>query len=196
MREIHENNEHFRWLATLTCAVSLASLLLQYVILVRSTLDTVGPMLATVCFFSYFTILSNILVVLVTSTGITTAQMPRFFARADVRGAAALYIGVTARSISWSCAISGSRKARSGGPTPACITRRRCCIWHGGCSARATARLHWRDIVRWLPFPLVTCYGASHAAPGCTNIRTPSSMSTRWAGCWCCAMRPACCWWS
>ena len=68
MQLIRENDGRLRWLAALTCIMSLASLLLQYVILIRGTLDTVGPAFATVRFFSYFTILSNMLVVLVTST--------------------------------------------------------------------------------------------------------------------------------
>jgi hypothetical protein len=81
----------------LVAAVAAFALVLQYVLLVRMTLDSIGPLLATVRFFSYFTILSNVLVLLVTAT---FAFMPesgpgRWVARPLVRGAVALYIGVT-----------------------------------------------------------------------------------------------------
>ena len=42
--------------------VTVAALVLQYVLLVRSTLESIGPLPATVRFFSYFTILGNLLV--------------------------------------------------------------------------------------------------------------------------------------
>ena len=44
-----------RRLAMLVAAVSLSALVLQYVLLIRLTLDTVGPAFATVKYFSYFT---------------------------------------------------------------------------------------------------------------------------------------------
>lgn len=156
MQPNRENDGHLRWLAALTCIVSLASLLLQYVILIRGTLDTVGPAFATVRFFSYFTILSNVLVVLVTSTAVATtkAHATRFFARADVRGAAALYIGVTGtiyftilrhlwqpQGAQW-WADTGLHYA-----TPLLYLA----WWVLGASHGA---VQWRDVARWLLFPL------------------------------------------
>lgn len=83
--------------AALVAAVATFALVLQYVLLVRMTLGSIGPLLATVRFFSYFTILSNLLVLLVTATfAFTPASAPgRWFAHPLVRGAVALYIGVT-----------------------------------------------------------------------------------------------------
>jgi hypothetical protein len=86
-----------RTFAALVAAVAMFALALQYVLLVRMTLGTIGPFLATVRFFSYFTILSNLLVLLVTATFafVPGSGLGRWFARALVRGAVALYIGVT-----------------------------------------------------------------------------------------------------
>lgn len=86
-----------RVLGALVAAVATFALVLQYVLLIRPTLDTIGPFLATVQFFSYFTILSNLLVLLVTATFAFSpgSGWGRWFARPVVRGAVALYIGVT-----------------------------------------------------------------------------------------------------
>lgn len=82
-----------RGLAALLALLALASLLLQYVLLIALTRDGVGPWLATLRYISYFTILSNIGVLLVT----TQAALGRagFFSAPRTRGALALYIGVT-----------------------------------------------------------------------------------------------------
>lgn len=79
--------------AAVVGAVALASVVLQYVLVLRATRDGIGPVLGTVRFFSYFTILSNIAVVL--ATGHAALRLTGFFSRPDVRGAVALYIGVT-----------------------------------------------------------------------------------------------------
>ena len=83
--------------AALVAAVATFALALQYVLLLRLTLGTIGPLLATVRFFTYFTILSNLLVLLVTATFAFApgSGCGRWFARPVVRGAVALYIGVT-----------------------------------------------------------------------------------------------------
>ncbi|HEY0862281.1 MAG TPA: hypothetical protein VGE19_15380, partial [Pseudoxanthomonas sp.] len=79
--------------AALVGLLSLAALVLQYVLILQLTRDNVGVVLGTVRFFSYFTILSNIAVMLVACTA--AAGRPGCFAQARVRGAVALYIGVT-----------------------------------------------------------------------------------------------------
>ena len=83
--------------AALVAAGATFALALQYVLLLRLTLGTIGPLLATVRFFTYFTILSNLLVLLVTATFAFApgSGCGRWFARPVVRGAVALYIGVT-----------------------------------------------------------------------------------------------------
>ena len=85
-----------RFPAAIVAAVAGFALVLQYVLLVNAAI-AIGPLLATVRFFSYFTILGNLLVLLITAT---FAFMPesgfgRWFARPLVRGPVALYIGVT-----------------------------------------------------------------------------------------------------
>jgi hypothetical protein len=91
------NLRNARFLAALVAAVAAFALVLQYVLLVGATLGTIGPLLATVRFFTYFTILSNLLVLLVTATFVFApgSGCGRWFARPVVRGAVALYIGVT-----------------------------------------------------------------------------------------------------
>lgn len=84
-------------LATIGCLVAWAALLLQYVLLVRLTWDGIGPVLATVQFFSYFTILSNVLVavVLVFAVFGRSTRIGDFFERVRTRAGVALYIAVT-----------------------------------------------------------------------------------------------------
>ena len=91
------NLRNARFLAALVAAVATFALVLQYVLLVGATLGTIGPLLATVRFFTYFTVLSNLLVLLVTATFAFApgSGWGRWFARPVVRGAVALYIGVT-----------------------------------------------------------------------------------------------------
>ncbi len=82
-----------RVFAALVATVSASSLLLQYALLLELTRDNVGVALGTLRFFSYFTILSNLGVTAVCVTALRGAG--GFFARPRVRGAIALYIGVT-----------------------------------------------------------------------------------------------------
>jgi hypothetical protein len=86
------------WLAALAFAAAAASLVLQYVILLRLTLDTIGPAFATLRFFSYFTVLSNVLVAFATGSAVlgSNARLASLFRRPVVKGGIALYIGVTA----------------------------------------------------------------------------------------------------
>lgn len=82
-----------RAVAALVAALALSALVLQYVLILRLTQDSVGMVLGTVRFFSYFTILSNIAVALVAFTA--AAGSAGLLAQARVRGVVALYIGVT-----------------------------------------------------------------------------------------------------
>ena len=82
-----------RGTAGLVACIALTALGLQYLLLLALVRDDIGPALGTLRFFSYFTILSNIVVALV---GLAAASgRDGFFARPGVRIAAALYIGVT-----------------------------------------------------------------------------------------------------
>ena len=82
-----------RVLAALIAAVALGSLLLQYVLLLELVRTSIGPWMGTLRYFSYFTILSNVGVLLVAVHAALAG--PGFFASARGRGALALYIGVT-----------------------------------------------------------------------------------------------------
>lgn len=86
-----------RWLALSTFCVAAASLVLQYAILVRTASPAIGPLLATVRYFSYFTILSNVLVAFATASACMqgAGALAVFFRRPAVQGGIALYIGVT-----------------------------------------------------------------------------------------------------
>lgn len=141
--------------AALVGAVSLASLLGQYWLLIRSTLDTIGPALATVRFLSYFTILSNLLVSATCAVAVFGggSRLARWLASARARGGIALAIGVTGtvyvtvlrhlwqpQGAQW-WVDSGLHYA-----TPALyLAWWLLAVPHG---ARA-----WRDLWRWLLFP-------------------------------------------
>lgn len=143
--------------AAVVALVSLASLLLQYVVLVRSTLDTIGPVLATVRYASYFTILGNLLVTAVATIAAFdgAGRVGAFLARPRTRACAALYIGVTGiiyvvilrhlwqpQGVQW-WADAGLHYA-----TPVLyLAWWLACVPHGG--------LRWGDVPRWLLFPLV-----------------------------------------
>lgn len=144
------------WLAALCLAVAAGSLLLQYAILIRATQDTIGPGFATVRFFSYFTVLSNMLVVFATGSALlgSNARITDFFRRSAVKGGIALYIGVTGaiyflilrhlwqpQGAQW-WADTGLHYA-----TPLLYLA----WWLLGVRHGA---LRWGDIMRWLAFPL------------------------------------------
>lgn len=86
-----------RGFAALVAVVAAFALLLQYVLLIRHAPVSGSPFFLTARFFSYFTILSNLLVLLVTASAALAPESAgsRWFATPAVRGAAALYIGVT-----------------------------------------------------------------------------------------------------
>ncbi|GAB3089173.1 Pr6Pr family membrane protein [Lysobacter terrae] len=82
-----------RRFAASVAAIAAMALILQYVLLIKLTLANIGPVLATVRFFSYFTILSNLLVLLVTATAARRGS--GLLTTALVRGAVAMCITVT-----------------------------------------------------------------------------------------------------
>lgn len=86
-----------RAFAALVAAISLAALIGQYWLLVRLTLDTIGPALATLRYLSYFTILSNLLVAATCAVAVSGggSRLARWLGSARVRGGIALAIGVT-----------------------------------------------------------------------------------------------------
>lgn len=84
--------------ASRTCAASIAAiaivaLVLQYLLLLQQAAATIGAPMATLRFFSYFTILSNVLVALACAGA--ALRRPGRLGSAWLRGLAALCIGVT-----------------------------------------------------------------------------------------------------
>lgn len=79
--------------AALVALPTAGVLALQYLLILLATRDNIGPLLGTIRFFSYFTILSNLGVLLVAAQAWFAPH--GVFMRASVRGAVALYIGVT-----------------------------------------------------------------------------------------------------
>ncbi|KRA19925.1 Pr6Pr family membrane protein [Lysobacter sp. Root604] len=144
-----------RAFAALVGAVSLASLVGQYWLLIANTWDTVGPAFATVRYLSYFTILSNLLVSATCAVAVFGggSGLARWLASARVRGGIALAIGVTGtvyvtilrhlwqpQGAQW-WVDSGLHYA-----TPALyLAWWLAALPHGG--------LGWRDLGRWLWFP-------------------------------------------
>lgn len=82
-----------RVFAGLIAAVAVAALALQYMLILELTREQPGPLLGTLRFASYFTILSNLAVAL--AAGHAALARPGVFASASARGAIALYIAVT-----------------------------------------------------------------------------------------------------
>jgi hypothetical protein len=144
-----------RWSAALVAAVAVFALGLQYVLLIGATQDTV--LVATVRFFSYFTILSNLLVLLVSSTAafVADSRPGRWFARPVVRGGAALYIGVTmgiyATILQWLWEPQGAQWWADSSlhyAVPVLYL-----LWWLLAVQHGTLR--WGDLLRWLLFPLL-----------------------------------------
>ena len=133
-------------------AIGWFALILQFVLLMNNTTSGISTGGRIVNFFSYFTILSNIAVMLVACAA--AAGQPGFFAQARVRGAVALYIGVTGsiyffilrhlwqpQGAQW-WADTGLHYAVPLAYWAWWLT----CVPHG--------TLRWRDVAGWLLFPL------------------------------------------
>lgn len=84
-------------LTSLTGAAAWVALVLQYVLTISNRTDGLGPALATLRYFSFFTILSNLLVALVCSFSLAPrpGRVGTFLTTPRARAAVALYITVT-----------------------------------------------------------------------------------------------------
>lgn len=144
-----------RSLAFAVAAIAWPALIAQYVLFVAATWNDPGPWLATLRYFSFFTILSNVLVASTTTSAATASASPigRFLADASVRGGVALCIGVTGLiyffvlSSTW--APTGAQwlvdKALH------YVTPLAYLAWW--LAAAEHGRLRWSDPLRWLLFP-------------------------------------------
>lgn len=86
-----------RAFAVLIALIAAAALVLQYILLLRLAADEIGVGLVTLRFFSYFTVLSNLLVALAAVSVVVggDAWLVRFFTKPRVLAGIALYIGIT-----------------------------------------------------------------------------------------------------
>ncbi|MFC4820285.1 Pr6Pr family membrane protein [Dokdonella ginsengisoli] len=142
-----------RLLALGVAVVAWAALLAQYVLMLAGTWNDPGPWVATLRYFSFFTILSNLLVALTVTSALRSARRAGFFADAAVRGGVALCIGVTGLvyffvlSATW--APTGAQwlvdKALHYVTPLAYLAWWLVAAGHG--------RLRWSDAPRWLLFP-------------------------------------------
>ncbi len=135
--------------------VAWGALVLQYALLIGATWGDIGALLGTLRFFSFFTILSNLLVALVaTSAWIDRDPGARaFLHRPRVRGAAALCVSLTCGiyffvlAATWS--PHGAQLLADVGlhyAVPALYV-----VWWTG--AVPHGRLVWTDALRWLAIP-------------------------------------------
>lgn len=145
-----------RLFAAVVALVAAAALMLQYVLLLRLAAPTVGIGFATLRFFSYFTILSNVLVLLAAGSVAVgwRSRLAEFSSRPRVRAGVALYIGMTGlvyfailrhlwqpQGAQW-WADTGLHYA-----VPLLYLG----WWLSG---SRHGELRWRDLPRWLLFPL------------------------------------------
>lgn len=144
-----------RTLSALLAFITGGALILQLVLLLSLTRDGIGPVLATIRYFSYFTILSNIAVALVcawVAFGAPARVESAFATR--LRSAAALYIVVTGgiyvtvlqglwqpQGAQWLADVSLHYVV------PALYLL----LW---LVFSPKGRLRWSDALRWLVFPL------------------------------------------
>lgn len=145
-----------RWFAALVALLAWGALALQYGLLIDLSGNEIGLWLTTLRFVSFFTILSNLLVAMITTLAIAEPRsaMSEWFAQPRVRGAAALCIGIT-------CAIYFFVLASTWAPQGAqlvadvmlhYVVPALYLLWWIACVAHR--RLIWTDAVRWLLLPL------------------------------------------
>jgi hypothetical protein len=146
-----------RGFAAAVALIAWCALILQYVLLIGATSGGIGPLLGTLRFFSFFTILSNLLVALTTTFALVRrrSRSGDFFATPRVRAAAALCIGITLGIYFF---LLASTWAPQGAQWLADVTLHYAvpvfylawwvsCVPHG--------QLAWSDVLRWAMFPLV-----------------------------------------
>lgn len=142
-----------RLLAVGVAAVAWSALLVQYALFLAVTWNEPGPWLATVRYFSFFTILSNLLVALTATAALRSAGRNGGFADAAVRGGVALCIGVTGLVYFF---VLSSTWAPTGAQWLVdralhYVTPLAYLAWW--LVAAGHGRLRWSDPPRWLLFP-------------------------------------------
>lgn len=138
--------------ATLVGLLALSALVLQYVLILQLTRHTPGVALGTLRFVTYFTILSNIAVALVAFTAATGRR--GFFAQARVRGAVALYIGVTGSIYFFILRHLWQPQGAQWWADTGLHYGVPLAYWGWWLACTPHGALRWRDLGGWLLFPL------------------------------------------
>lgn len=141
--------------ALLIASIAWSAVLLQYVLLLAAAQREIGTLLATLRFFSFFTIQCNIAVALATTFAAArhAGAAPRFFERPRVRAGIALCIAIV-------CAIYHVLLAATWAPQG--LQRVVDIALHyvvpllyvgWWVATQVHGRLAWSDALRWLAFP-------------------------------------------
>ncbi|MEO6688713.1 MAG: Pr6Pr family membrane protein [Dokdonella sp.] len=145
-----------RMFAGVIAVVAWSALILQYALLIELTRNDIGVLLGTLRYFSFFTILSNLLIALTATYAIVRkpSGMRDFFTSPLVRGGAALCIGIT---LCIYFAVLASTWAPQGAQWLADVTLHYVApvlylAWWGACVPHG--RLRWSDVLRWMLFPV------------------------------------------
>jgi hypothetical protein len=143
--------------AAIVALTAWFALVLQYVLIIVSPGDGVGPLLATFRFIAFFTILSNLMVALTATVACipSDTSFAAFFRTPRVRGCAALCIGIT---LAIYHSILAATWSPQGAQWVADVTLHYAVpllylAWWFALVPRG--ELAWLDAVRWLSFPLV-----------------------------------------
>lgn len=132
--------------------VAAAALLLQYALLLDAATDGIGS--ATVRFFSYFTILSNLLVACACGS-VAMGRDGAFFARPAFLGAVALYIAIT--GIVYATILQSLWQPQGAQWWADTALHYIVPVAYVGwwLFGIPHGRLHWTDLAWWLSFPLL-----------------------------------------
>lgn len=144
-----------RLFAGVIAVVAWSALILQYVLLIELTNNNIGILLGSLRYFSFFTILSNLLVALTTTYALVRkpSVLRDFFATPLVRAGVALCIGIT---LGIYFAVLAATWAPQGAQWLADVTLHYAVpvlylAWWGACVQHG--RLRWSDVLRWLLLP-------------------------------------------
>lgn len=141
--------------SAIVAAVAWLALVAQYGLLLVGSWNEVGPWLATLRYFSFFTILSNLLVALTATYALTAprSRAGRFFASASMRGGVALCIGVTGLIYFFVLSSTWAPTGAQWLVDKALHYAAPLLYWVWWIACTPHGRLRWSDSLRWVLFP-------------------------------------------
>jgi hypothetical protein len=141
---------------SLTGATAWVALVLQYGLTVTNRSDGIGPALATLRFFSFFTILSNLLVALVCTFALAPrpGRLGAFLTTPRARAATLLYIAVT--GLVYATLLAGLWQPQGAQLVADVLLHNVVPLAYAGVwlAFQRHGRLVWGDALRFLAFPL------------------------------------------